>query len=479
MIELKLKIKQLGKDSIVYGLGYFFSKIINLALLPIYTRVFLPQEYGDIELIYMIAGFLLIVMNLGTDSAQSYYFHKIANDGLDAQKALITSIFQWRLVWGIITVIFMCLILFYPSFQHFHLPLNFKHCIVAFLGYLFSQIISQGSDIFRLLYKPWKYILINLLFSVGSSLFALVFILVFKMGLLGFWMGSLVGSIIFAIVTCVLIHPYLDFGKWHFEWWKNIIKFGAPLLQVGLVMYLLNSIDRWFLSYFHGKESLGLYSVASRFVMIISFLVTAFRQAWWPIAVEALHKDFGKDLFRLIARLYLGIVSIGILFLTAFSAFLVTHMTGNLYHSSYIIIGILSWHSAFYGFYLISNAGIWKSEKTWISSITVLIAAISNIILAYLLIPRYSLMGASISISLSFLIWNALEIYFSEKLWPIHYPFKIFFIQLFLGIVGCILISLMLGHQYPFWKVMILTFIFGSGVLYFTLKGVDRLNINE
>ena len=39
-------LKQLGGDALVYGFGGAIAKGLSFLLLPIYTRIFTPAEYG-------------------------------------------------------------------------------------------------------------------------------------------------------------------------------------------------------------------------------------------------------------------------------------------------------------------------------------------------------------------------------------------------------------------------------------------------
>lgn len=91
------RLRQLGKDSLVYGFGAILAKGVGFFLLPIYTRIFTPAEYGTIEMLSVIASFLGAVLVMGLDSAQSFYFYERRERGRTAQAELVSSILQWRL----------------------------------------------------------------------------------------------------------------------------------------------------------------------------------------------------------------------------------------------------------------------------------------------------------------------------------------------------------------------------------------------
>jgi O-antigen/teichoic acid export membrane protein len=67
------KIKQLSKDTAVYGISTMVGRLLNFILVPFYTHVFLPAEYGIIINIYAFIGILIIIYQYGMDSAYMKY----------------------------------------------------------------------------------------------------------------------------------------------------------------------------------------------------------------------------------------------------------------------------------------------------------------------------------------------------------------------------------------------------------------------
>jgi len=159
----------------------------------------------------------------------------------------------------------------------------------------------------------------ELFYAAISAIASIILVIWFKLGIKGHFIGFCIGAITAAIFGWWSIRDYLDFSKLHREWWPKLIKFGAPLIPAGLGMYALNTTDRWFIVYYHGQSALGIYAVGAKFVMLVLFAVNAFRQAWWPIFMDALHKPDGPGLFRAIARLYMGLGIISVVVLTSLS----------------------------------------------------------------------------------------------------------------------------------------------------------------
>ncbi|MDH4318931.1 MAG: oligosaccharide flippase family protein [Desulfobulbaceae bacterium] len=443
------RFQQVRKDSLVYGVGGVLAKSIGFLLLPVYTRIFSPDDYGVIEMLTVIGGFLAMLLQMGMDSAQSFYYFEQKNNGHFAQRSVVSAILQWRLIWGITLVFFAALGSPFLNYFFFNGGLSWEYFAVAFCGVLFTQLMSQSAEVFRLLYKPWRFIGITLVNTLMSAGLALLLILHFGLGVKGFLWGSLGGSFCSACVGWFGVRSYIDFSKIHREWWPRLLKFGVPLVPAGLSMYVLNTSDRWFVSHYAGQDALGVYAVGAKFALVITLAVTTFRQAWWPVAMDAMHCDDGPLLFRKMGRLYLGFGSAGVVVLTALSPYLVRWLTPPEYYHAYPLIGVLAWYSIFYGFYLIGAAGLWKAEKTKIAPLLAGSAAVLNIILDAILVPKMGAMGAALATSFSFFVWNILAIWVSERLWRVGYEYGVICAQVFLGVVSTAIVLLATDQGAP------------------------------
>lgn len=434
---MKHFLKQIGKDSLVYGLGGAAAKIVPFFLLPIYTRVFDRGEYGILTMLNVIGGFFGALITAQMNSAQTYYFFEQKTTGKDMQAQIISAVLQWRLLIGIIILILSILISPILNQYFFDNHLNLLYFVFVFAGALFLQLMMQSINVFRLLYRPWGYIGINLGNTTITAGLALTFIFVFHQGVLGFFAGYFLSNLIFAGLGWYLVREYLNFSKIHYDLWKRLLKFSLPLMPFSLGMYILNSTDQWFIIHYHGEEMLGLYGAGAKFAVLMMMIVVTFRLAWWPVAMDALHNFESMDLFRTMARLYLGIGIILIVGLTAFAPLIVKLFTGPDFHSAYSIVAILAWYPLFYGFYLIIGGGIWKSEKTYWITIGMGVAAILNIILNIWLVPKFGGEGAAFATSFSYFMWNLITLFVSEKLWSVNYPLGTFAIQIGVGILAC------------------------------------------
>ncbi len=427
------RLKQISKDSLIYGLGGAVGKGISFFLLPIYTRVFTPADYGNIEMMSIVVSLLTAFLSLGLDSAQSFYFYEQRTNGKEAQKTLITSIFQWRIIWGGAVVIMATLGAPLINAFFFGNKLELIGFAISFAGAFFGVIMNQSMEIFRLKYQAWSFMILTICNTVFASGLVLIFVLTFHQGIIGFFLGSSISGLIVGIIGWILAREYLDFSGLKTKWWPRLIRFGLPLLPAELGFFAMNTSDRWFVRHFHGEDALGIFSVGAKFALLLAFVIDMFRKAWWPVAMDSMHSNDGPETFRTIARLYMGVGAAAIVYLTFLSPLLVNALTSVSFHSSYGIVGVMAWQSLFYGFYMIGSAGIWKAEKTYLTSILMGITGVLNVILNFLWVPQYGGMGAALANSISYFVWIMVSLIISEKYWPINLPIKMLLFQIIIG----------------------------------------------
>lgn len=430
------RLKQLGKESLIYGLGGIFAKGIGFFLLPIYTRIFTRADYGMIEMMTVIVSLLTAFLVMGMDSAQSFYFFEQKKKGKPTQKILVSAILQWRLTWGLGLVLIAGSLAPFVNLFFFDGKIPWIYFAVSFSGALFTTVMTQSVEIFRLLYRPWPYVGVTVLSTMLGASLVLLFVLVFQQGIFGYFLGSAIASMVVALYGWYLVRDYLDFSSWHCHWWPKLLRFGVPLLPAGLAFYAMSTADRWFVQHYYGEEALGLYAVAAKFALIMALAVETFRKAWWPIAMDAMHSDDGPETFRMIARLFMGLGVAAVVYLTFLAPMLVKWLTGSTFHDAWPIVGILAWQSLFYGFFLVGSAGIWRAEKTHVTAILTTLAAVLNLLLNYLWVPSFGAIGAALATAVSYFAWIVVSLLISEKYWQVKFPFGVMAIQITVGAVA-------------------------------------------
>ena len=269
---MKKWIKQLGKDSLVYGIGGVVARGFGFFLLPIYTRIFSIADYGLIELITVVCMFAFAVIAGGTDGSLEFYFTERAEEGPQTQARVVTSVLLWRVVWGGVVVgIVLLLAPLLNTLLQYDIPITLL--AIATTSVFLAGLTGPMLSVFRLLFKPWWYVGISLLGTVAAAATTIVLVVRFDRGVMGALIGACVGAAMVSVLGLWGVRQYLSWQPQFRQWWPRLLRFGLPLMPTALALYVLNFCDRFFIVRFHGDDALGLYSVGAKFALIISLMV--------------------------------------------------------------------------------------------------------------------------------------------------------------------------------------------------------------
>ena len=94
------RIKELLKDTVVYGLGTLTTKGLGFLLIPIYTRYLTPGDYGILALVNMWGAVLGVLFGLGQPRALFRYYFKESDRERGGEEVLSTFLYLMAGVGG-------------------------------------------------------------------------------------------------------------------------------------------------------------------------------------------------------------------------------------------------------------------------------------------------------------------------------------------------------------------------------------------
>ena len=62
------KLKSLSKDTLIYGTSTIVGRFLNFLLVPLYTNLFLPGEFGIVANVYAYIAILNVFFTIGLES---------------------------------------------------------------------------------------------------------------------------------------------------------------------------------------------------------------------------------------------------------------------------------------------------------------------------------------------------------------------------------------------------------------------------
>src|SRR5690349_17849410 len=97
-------LRQLASDSLVYGLSGTITRFITIFLVPLYTRVLIPEDYGVMSLVRNATALVSMFTSLSLDSA-AHRFYWDSEDTADRKSTLATWACSWLVLSTAVSIV--------------------------------------------------------------------------------------------------------------------------------------------------------------------------------------------------------------------------------------------------------------------------------------------------------------------------------------------------------------------------------------
>jgi O-antigen/teichoic acid export membrane protein len=428
------KFKQLGQESVIYGIGGVVSKFIGFLLLPIYTRVFAPADYGVMDVIATMTGLAAIILTAGSESALSYYFFVLRAPA--EQRKTITSTGFYLFAVNLLVALLGWFTAEQIATLTFGNGADGRYLRVAVLSIPFSSLAALNLDILRLQRKPWLYLALSLsqlLFTVLSNICLVVYL---RVGIIGVFWTNLVSAVLFCALGLAVNRQYFGL-RFDVQRLGQILRYGLPLVVSGLSMWSINFLDRYFLLHYASLEEIGLYSVGLKLAALVGFVTQAFRTANAPFQFEVASDADARRIYAYTLRYYLLVTALLCVPLTLFAQPILRLLTTAHYLAAHQVVGLAAYAAVGYGLYQIIGVGLMITKRTNEVGMAVVVGGLLNVSYLWLLTPGWGMIGAIVATVLAHLTIVVLLYWRAQRAYAI--PFDLGYATRLLALVAVIL----------------------------------------
>jgi len=421
------KIFTLTKHSIVYGLGYIFTRSIGFVLLPVHTNYLSTAEYGIVGLLFASLAILNVIYRYGIDVAFLRFF--VLEEEKVEKKRVFSTAFLSILVLGILFSLIMNI---FPQFLSRAIFQDQSYVLLIRLssGILIADaLVEIPFRVLRAEEKSLCFCLLKFLNVAVNFGLNILFIIHLHKGIQGVFLANLIS----AVFTLITVFPII------FKWikvsivlnkLKELLGFGIPYIPSLLSVIIMGQIGRFFLDRMVSAEATGIFNAGYKLGMFMSLVVTAFRFAWHPFFLSVSKEDNAKEIYRKVLTYFT--VVIGFIFLTiCFFLEEIVHIRvfgitlfGEKFLPGISIVPIVMLAYVAYGFYINFIVGIYMEKKTvylpFITGSGAAVAIISN----FIFVPLWGIIGAAVSTFMAYMSMAIILYLINQKLYTIKYEFN-------------------------------------------------------
>ncbi len=370
--------------------------------MPIFTRLLSTNDIGEFSNMTSWIGILCIVATFelfSTIGVARYDFKGELDDYMASNLLLGTTI---TLIFYLICLTFKEAFLSFFSFTELELHVTFMYLLV----YPALQMFQSRKQI---QYEYKMSVLLSLLSVLSATGLSLICVLTFSNKLLGRILGYYVPLIV--INLCIYIYILLKAKRISARYWKYALRIAAPLIVHLLAGNLLNSSDRVMINSMRGSSEAAMYTVAYSCGIIVQVLWQSMNTAWSPWAYEMMSKK-NYTAMRKASKpyiLFFGFVSLGFMLI---GPEVLLIMGGEAYlEATGVILPVLAAYVFQFTYSLYVNIEFYYKKQHYIA-IGTIVAAVVNIVLNYIFIPKFGYVAAAYTTLIGYIV-----------LFLIHYGF--------------------------------------------------------
>lgn len=389
---MKKEIFNLGKDSMIYGVGSVVTRFIGLFTLPIFTSYLSPEEYGVLAMLALLTMVAHPVFSLGLSAAMgpSYF------EGNNPQ-AKSTAVWTVFIINAYSSSILLVTAWLFPEFLGKMIRLPSEYALLVSLsltGCAFSILTTSFIQRVQFEKQARLYVMVTLATAITAIIVSLITVVFLGWGAKGMVAGQLSGNAInfFAFLMMGLKATKLSFRA---SMAKELLRMGLPLVPGFAFLFILMHANKYILEWQVGLGAVGVYSIGFNLGMVIRIVTGGIATAWYPFFMS--YVDRQADVKVIFGRIFTYYVfGVGFLcFMFFVAAKPAVHLlTQESYHGAYMIVGLVALANFIQTLFNLFLPGLYFKKEIQYISLIQGFAALFSLPINYYLIVYLGVLGA-------------------------------------------------------------------------------------
>jgi O-antigen/teichoic acid export membrane protein len=408
-------LRRLATTGAAYTASSVLSKLIAVALLPLYTRYLTPADYGSAEVLFAAVVAASIVIRFGVIEALLRFYYK---SGEDPRRVVSTSFAA--LFWAGTVGALIALPLAAPISEALLDTREPGLVRIAIGGLWVLTLFEYLLTIFRLEERARAYFVTTMANVLVTIPVTVLLVAGLDEGARGLLLGSYATGAAFVLGLIAVHRQRLSLAV-DPPLLRRMTRFGLPTMPAELSLYSLNFIDRVILVRYAGLAEAGLYALAVKFAQAVNVLVRGFQLAWPPLAYSIRDDDEARRAYAVIVTWFVAACAFVVTGMWLLSRWIVRALAAPEFFESFEAIGLISTGVTLYALYMVLVVILGRTGRTEFNFPATIAATAVNVVLNLLLVPPYGIVGAGIALVASYLVVLALMYAFTQRLFAVPY----------------------------------------------------------
>jgi O-antigen/teichoic acid export membrane protein len=408
-------LRRLATTGAAYTAASILSKLIAVALLPLYTRYLTPADYGAAEVLFAAVVAASIVIRFGVIEAVLRFYYK---GGEDPDRVVATS---FAALFWLATAGALVALPFAEPLSEALLVRPAPDLVRIAIGGLWVLTLHEYLlTLFRLEERARAFFavtIVNVLVAIGLTV---VLVVGEDEGARGLLLGSYASGAVF-VLGLIAAHRRKLSLRIDRPLLRRMLRFGLPTMPAELSLYLLNFVDRIIIVRTVGLAEAGLYSLAVKFAQGVNVLVRGFQLAWPPLAYSIRDDDEARRAYAAVVTWFVAACAFVVVAMWLFARWLARGLAAPEFFESYEAVGLISAAVTLYALYMVQLVILGRTGRTEFNFPATLAALAVNVVLNLVLVPPFGIVGAGLALVASYLVVVVLMYGFTQRLFAVSY----------------------------------------------------------
>lgn len=403
------------KKLLTYITGEISIKAIGFLLIPLYSHLITPEQYGVLGFLNALVSFLPFILTF-------YYLYGYVRFSLETQPKEILSTF---ITMGLgLNLFFMVASIgvYFTALRHYY--------TIEWVYFLLAISASASLFAFQILQMHHRsqqmathYLRLSLLYTITTALLNITFLVLLKDKIFALLLSGLLTNLLASFIAVFFLRKTLSLTSISTKLSLNVLRYTVPLVPGAISLLLYSQADKLILFHYVSSTELGIYTMAFTIGLSMSYFGSALFMSYQPLfytyaaknSVENSVEGFKKSLFILFGGLILVLCVIKIAYL----------LIDSRYAEGEIYAMIIAIAYSMISFAQLLELHLTYLQKGGIVSLVYSIGGILNIILLYFFIQRLGGFGASLALLISSSTIAFLMYFLGQKYYYLPYNRKI------------------------------------------------------
>ena len=411
-------LRRLATTGAAYTAASILSKLIAVALLPLYTRYLSPTDYGAAEVMFAAVVTASIFIRFGMIEALLRFYYK---DDEDPAKVVATS---FAVLFWLSTAAALIALPFAKPISEALLDQSAPDLARIAIGGLWVATLHEYLlTLFRLEERARAFFTVTIANVIAAIALTVVLVVGQDEGARGLLLGSYVSGAVF-VLGLIVVH------RRRLSLWIDVAllrrmgRFGLPTMPAELSLYALNFVDRIVIVRSVGLAEAGLYSLAVKFAQAVNVLVRGFQLAWPPLAYSIRDDGEARRVYAAIVTWFVAGCAFVVIGMWLFSRWIARALAAPQFFDSYEAIGLVATGVTLYALYMVLVVILGRTGRTEFNFPATIAALVANVALNIALVPSLGIVGAGLALVASYVVVVALMYVFTQRLFPVPYEWS-------------------------------------------------------